>query len=171
VSVVLIEPQFATSNGLPVLSRNITAQAGPTPQLIEAVPPTGQVAAAAGDTVTVSGKSLSGANRVGLVHQHLGIEYKPFPPSRVTGTTASFTVPTDAANLPAGLYNLAMLFVDVGGRVVQSTNSVSISLAPTLSAPTVVPNAEGFLVTVNCVPDVLPNQSASLALGATAVPA
>ena len=45
VSVVLIEPQFATSNGLPVLSRNITAQAGPTPQLIEAVPPTGQVAA------------------------------------------------------------------------------------------------------------------------------
>ena len=64
-----------------------------------------------------------------------------------------------------------MQFVDAGNRVVQSTNSVPISLAPTLSAPTVVPNVGGFLITVNCVPDVLPNQSASLALGAIAVPA
>ena len=93
VSVVLIEPQFATTNGLPVLSRNIVAQAGPTPQLIEAVPPTSKVAAAAGDTVTVAGKALSGANRVALAHQHLGIQYQPFPPLTVTGTTASFTLP------------------------------------------------------------------------------
>jgi len=171
VSVVLIEPQFATTDGLPVLSRNITAQTGPTPQLIEAMPPTGQAAATTGDIVAVSGKSLSGANRVALVHQHLGIQYNPFPPLTVTGTTASFAIPSNPANLPAGLYSLAMQFVDTSGRIVQSTNSVPLSIAPTLSAPTVVPNTGGFLITVNSAPEVLPNQSASLALGAMAVPA
>jgi hypothetical protein len=64
-----------------------------------------------------------------------------------------------------------MQFVDASGRVVQGTNPVPLSIAPTFSAPTVVPNADGFLITINCVPDVLPNQSASLALGAMAVPA
>jgi len=37
-------------------------------------------------------------------------------------------------------------------------------------APTVVANALGLLVTVNCDPEVLPNQSVTLALGATMVP-
>ncbi len=171
VSVVLIEPQFATTDGLPVLSRNITAQTGPTPQLIEAMPPTGQAAATTGDIVTVSGKSLSGANRVALVQQHLGIQYNPFPPLTVTGTTASFAIPSDPTNLPAGLYSLVMQFVDTSGRVVQSTNSVPLSIAPTLSAPTVVPNTSGFLITIHSAPEVLPSQSASLALGAMAVPA
>jgi Pvc16 N-terminal domain len=50
VSVVLIGPQFAASTGLPVLSRNIAVQAGPTPQLLAVVPPTGQAAAAVGNT-------------------------------------------------------------------------------------------------------------------------
>ena len=47
-------------------------------------------------------------------------------------------------------------------------------LVPTIAAvpaPIVTPNAAGFLVTVNCNPAVLPNQSVSLALGATSAPA
>jgi hypothetical protein len=66
-----------------------------------------------------------------------------------------------------------MLFTDVGGRILQSTNSVPMAVAPMIAAPvpTVVPNAEGLLVTVHCDPEVLPNQSASFALGATMVPA
>jgi hypothetical protein len=35
----------------------------------------------------------------------------------------------------------------------------------------VAANAAGFLVTIHCAPEVLPNQSVSLALGPTAVPA
>jgi hypothetical protein len=67
-----------------------------------------------------------------------------------------------------------MLFTNAGGQVLQSTNAIPFSIAPTISAapaPSVVPNAAGLLVTVNCDPEVLPNQSVSLALGGTAVPA
>jgi uncharacterized protein DUF4255 len=173
VSVVLIEPQFATAAGLPVLSRNIVAQAGPPPQLIEVVPPTGQSAAAVGNTVIVNGQSLTGVNRVALSNARLGIQYPPFAPSTVTDTSVSFMVPDDPANLPAGTYSLSMLFTDAGGQIIQSTNTIPFSIAPTIAAvpaPTVVANALGLLVTVNCDPEVLPNQSVTLALGATMVP-
>jgi uncharacterized protein DUF4255 len=172
VSVVLIEPQFATAAGLPVLSRNIIAQAGPPPQLIEVVPPTGQSAAAVGNTVTVNGESLTGVNRVALSNPRLGIQYPPFAPATVTDTSVSFMVPDDPANLPAGTYSLSMLFTNAG-QIVQSTNTIPFSIAPTIAvapAPTVVANAFGLLVTINCDPEVLPNQSITLALGATMVP-
>ena len=55
VSVVLIEPQLPASAALPVLSRNIVAQAGPPAQLLSVEPPTGQAAPALGDTVIVTG--------------------------------------------------------------------------------------------------------------------
>jgi hypothetical protein len=174
VSVVLIEPQFPASAGLPVLSRNIVVQAGPTPQLLQVVPPTGQAAAAAGDLVTVTGQGLSGANRVALLNQRLGIQYPAFAPLTVTDSTVTFTVPTDPLNLPAGLYSLSMLFLNAGGQIVQSTNVVPIAIAPTIAAvpaPTVISNVAGYLVTINCAPEVLPNQSVSLALGAMIVPA
>jgi hypothetical protein len=76
----------------------------------------------------------------------------------VTDSLVTFTVP----NVPAGLYSLSMLFTDAGGQIVQSTNPVPISIAPTIAAvpaPTVMSNVAGFLVTVNCNPEVLPNQS------------
>ena len=38
VSVVLIDPRFPTASSLPVLSRNITVQAGPPPQLLTLQP-------------------------------------------------------------------------------------------------------------------------------------
>jgi hypothetical protein len=173
VSVVLIEPQFPTSAGLPVLSRNIVAQPGPTPRLLEIVPPTGQAAAAAGDTVTVIGENLIGFNRVALADPRLNIEYPPFVPLLVTQDAVTFKVPNDPANLPAGAYSLAMLLTDAGGRVMQSTNPIGMPIAPAIvaPAPTVAPNAAGLLVTLHCAPDVRPKQNASLALGATTAPA
>jgi hypothetical protein len=173
VSVVLIEPQFPAYAGLPVLKRKIVIQPGSTPQLLGVVPLTDQAAASAGEVVTVVGQSLSGANMVALTNQRLGIQYPPFAPLTVTDSTVTFRVPTDPAGLPAGLYGLSMLFT-ASGQIVQSTNPVSISIAPTIAsvpAPTVVPNATGLLVTISCAPDVMPNQSVSLALGATIVPA
>ena len=170
VSVVLIEPQFSTAAGLPVLSRNIEVQAGPAPQLLEVVPPPGQSTAAVGNNVSVTGLGLSGANRVALTNQRLGVQYPPFAPLTVSDSSVSFTVPNDAANFPAGAYSLSMLFTNAGGQIVQSTNPIPISIAPTIAAapaPTVVANAAGRLVTIHCNPEVLPNQSVSLALGAT----
>jgi Pvc16 N-terminal domain len=173
VSVVLIEPQFPTMVGPPVLSRDITVQAGSPPLLLGAAPPPGQAAAGPGDTVTVTGQALSGANQVSLTNQRLGSQYPPFAPVAVSDSTASFKIPNDPANLPAGLYNLSMLFTAPGGKIIQSTNSVPVAVAPTIAtpAPTVVPNAAGLLVTVHCNPEVLPNQTVSFALGQTMAPA
>jgi hypothetical protein len=173
VSVVLIEPQFPTMTGPPVLSRDIKVQAGPSPLLLGAAAPPGQAAAGPGDTVTLSGQALSGANQISLTNQRLGLQYPPFAPTAVSNSTASFKIPNDPANLPAGLYNLSMLFTAAGGKIIQSTNSIPVAIAPTIvtPAPTVVPNAAGLQVTVHCNPEVLPNQTVSFALGQTMAPA
>jgi hypothetical protein len=174
VSVVLIEPQFSTTAGLPVLSRNIAAQAGPAPQTLEVVPPTGQSAAAQGDTVIVNGVSLSSVNRVALTNPRLQIQYPPFSPATVTSTSVSFAIPNDPANLPAGNYNLSLQIATAGGQVVRSTAPIPLAIAPkiaTAPAPTVTPNTAGLLVTIHSVPEVMPNQSVSLALGPTMAPA
>jgi len=174
VSVVLIQPQLASTFALPVLSRSIAAQAVAPAQLLQVQPPTGQAAAAPGDSVTVTGESLAGASQVALSNQRLGIQYPPFPPSNVTNNSVSFTVPNDPANLPAGIYSVSVLFTNGGGSAVRSSNSLPMAIAPAIlavPAPTAVANADGTLVTLSCNPQVLPNQSVSLIMGATAVPA
>src|SRR5215470_2550730 len=107
VSVVLIEPQFPTSFSLPVLSRNISAKAGPPPQLFEFVLGPGQQAPAQGDTVTVTGQSLNGVTLLSLVNPRIGITFPPFAPTTVKNTSLSFTIPTDPLGLPPGTYDLS----------------------------------------------------------------
>lgn len=171
-SVVLIEPQLATSFALPVLSRSVAAQAGPPPQLFELQFATGQTAYTQGSAVTVSGQSLSGASAVALSNPRLGISYPTFPVTSATDSSVTFTVPTNATNLPAGVYNLAIQFTNTSGAVTLSTNTVPLPIAATISGtPTTTDNTAGTLVTLSCSPQVLPSQSVSLALGSTAVPA
>jgi hypothetical protein len=156
------------------LSRNISADAGGPAQLFEIQAPTGQTAPAPGDTVTVSGQSLSGASQIALTNQRLGIRYPPFAPSAVTDQSISFVAPDDPANLPAGIYSLSVLFTNGSGQVLRSTNSLPVGLAPKILAappPAAVANASGTLVTLSCDPQALPNQSVSLAMGGTAAPA
>ena len=172
-SVVLIQPQLPTSVGLPVLSRSISAQAGPPAQLLEIQPPNNQLTAAPGDTVTVTGQSLSGATQVSLVNSRLGIQWPPFAPATVTNSAITFVVPDEPATLPAGVYSLTILFTS-GGAVVGSTNSLPMPLAPAILAspvPTGTANASGTLVSLSCKPQALPNQSVTLILGSTSAAA
>lgn len=175
VSVVLIQPAARSTSALPVLSRSITAQAGLPPQLFQVqTPPTGQSAAAPGESVTVLGASLGGATQIALSYPRLGIQYPPFTPSTVTDNAISFTVPNDPAHLPAGVYNLSVRFTNSGGTVLQSSNSIALAIAPTIlpaPAPSAVANAAGTLVALSCNPPALPSQSVSLIMGASAVPA
>src|SRR5580658_9838791 len=69
VSVVLIQRQFPSSVGLPVLSRNIAAQANATAPSLQVQLPPGETAAVPGDTITVTAASLSGAGQIGLSNQ------------------------------------------------------------------------------------------------------
>jgi hypothetical protein len=169
-SVVLIEPQLATSFALPVLSRSVTTQPGPPPQLFELQFSTGQTAYTQGSVVTVSGQSLSAASRVALSNPRLGITYPTFSVTTASESAVTFTVPTDTTNLPAGVYNLAIQFTNTSGAVTLSTNTIPLPIAATISGtPTTKSNTAGMLVTLSCSPQVLPSQSVSL--GSTAVPA
>ncbi len=177
VSVVLIEPQFTPTVALPVLSPNISVQAGPPAQLFEIQPPNQQVAAAPGDTVSVKGQSLSGATGVALVNGRLGIQLAPFAPASVTDNAITFVVPDQPTSLPAGIYNLTVLVADPSGQV-SSTNSLPMPLAPvilTTPAPTATTtttgNSPGTVVSLSCKPQVLPNQSVTLIVGSTSVSA
>jgi hypothetical protein len=173
VSVVLIEPQTATSVALPVLSRSITAQAGPPAQITEVQPPQGQMAATPGQIVTVVGQSLGGANQAILVNQRLGIKPPAITLTPVSDTSVSFTVPDATATVPAGVYSLSLLFASSGAQV-QSTNSLPMPVAPsilTTPAPAATTNSSGTLVTLSCKPQVLPNQNVSLSVGSNSVPA
>jgi hypothetical protein len=173
VSVVLIEPQAATTVALPVLSRSITAQAGPPAQITEVQPPQGQMAATPGQIVTVVGQSLAGANQAILINQRLGIKPPAITLTPVSDTSVSFTVPDVPASVPAGVYSLSLLFVSSGAQV-QSTNSLPMPVAPsilTTPAPAATANSSGTLVTLSCKPQVLPNQNVSLSVGSNSVPA
>jgi hypothetical protein len=166
VSVVLIEPQSATTLALPVLTRQVNTKPGPPPLLFEPQLATGQTAPAQGDTITISGQGLSGANRVSLTNARLGINYPPFAPLSASSGSLTFKVPVDS-NLPAGMYNLSALFVDTATNlVISSSNQIPLPIAPTVvGIPTSVNNADGTLVSLNCAPDVLPGQTVTLALG------
>jgi hypothetical protein len=177
VSVVLVQNQLPSTSPLPVLSRSISAQAEPATQfgsefaqLLGIQLPPGQNAAASGDTVTVTGTGLATATQVALANQRLGVQYGPIAPGPVTSGSISFTVPDDAANLPAGVYSLSVVFTNASGAA-QSTNNLPFGVAPKLSNLASSPNASGTWVTLSCDPDVIQNQTVSLALGAMSAPA
>ena len=173
VSVVLIDPEFPPTTALPVLSRDIHIEAGPTPLLFELQLAQHQVAPAQGDTVTVIGQSLSGVTLVQLSNPRLGIN-KTFAPDSVTDALVKFKVPTDPSGLPAGIYTVSLLFTNTLGAVIMSTNTLTMVIAPTVSGtPTLTPttNPPGTLVGINCAPDVRQSQNVSLTLGAISAPA
>jgi Pvc16 N-terminal domain len=174
VTVVLLQPPATVSSPLPVFVRNIKIQPGPPPLLLEVQVPANQASAAAGDTVTLVGQSLSGANAIALTNQRFGFRYQPLiTPSAVGATAVSFVVPNDPANLPAGLYTVAALFTDAGGNILQSTNALGLGIAPTIvmaPPPTITQGAPGTTVTLNCTPEAQPAQMISLAMGGAAVP-
>jgi type 1 fimbria pilin len=88
-----------------------------------------------------------------------------------------FAVPNDAANFPAGFYDLSVQFLDTTGKIVQSTNRLPIPVAPAvqLASVTAVGNVingvPGTLVSLKCNPDVRPMQNVSLILSGAAAPA
>ena len=172
VSVVLVQNPLPSSSSLPVLSRTVTAQAGLAEfaQLSEIQLPTGQSGAASGDIVVVLGSGLATSTQVLLANERLGFQYGAITPSAVTDGSITFTVPEDPGNLPAGLYSLWVVFTNSSGAP-QSTNSLNIGIAPTLSGLGSTSSATETTVTLNCDPNVNPNQTVSLALGTMSVPA
>jgi len=165
VSVVLMQPQLATTLAWPVLRRSFQALAQSPAQILAIAPPNGQPVAAPGDTVTITGEYLNGFNQVSLSNPQLGTPTTA-PASLLSNNSLTFVVPSDAVNFPAGVYTLTAQVLSAANKVVQSSNSLPLAVAAVIpdQTATVVNNADGSLVTVSFTPYAWDGQSVSLAL-------
>jgi hypothetical protein len=162
VSVVLMQPQQATTLALPVLHRRLKVQPIQPAQILQVLAPLGQIVAAPTDTVTVTGENLGRVTQVSLTNARYRIQY-----------TAAVTAPiatsfTFVPNHPlAGVYDLEAQFTDASNAVVQATNTLPVALAPVL----LTAKAAGNQVTATFEPNVVEGQTVSLAVGSSTAPA
>jgi Pvc16 N-terminal domain len=167
-SVVLMRNDNPTAFSLPVLTRNIVVQAGGVAQLLAVQPPYDQSPVIAGDTVEITGISLSGASAIVLTNPVTNVSYQFGPAiNSLSNTLLSFVVPDVAAQMPCGICQVTLQFTDSGGNLTQQTNSVVIGIAITIAAalaPTAATSGGGTLITLTCDPQVQTQQQVELSL-------
>jgi hypothetical protein len=170
VSVVLMKPQQQASFALPVLSRNVNVVPVQPSQLLALKTPLQQGAAQPGDPIIVIGEFLRGASLVVLTNARTG---EPITPAFAvaSATQSQFTItlpPAASADYLAGLYSLAVQFLDSDKVVQQTTNTLPIALVPTLPATqntSATATAAGVLVSISGIaPPVGPGQTATMTL-------
>jgi hypothetical protein len=176
VSVVLIDSGQPARTPLPVLTRGendsgIVSQAAvdpPFPTLEDATPPNRQLAALAGDELTLTGRRLSGASGVRFASPR--VELAPQPVVSATDTEIKVVVPSQ---LPIGFCTVAALFSQPG-QPDRTSNQLPLAVAPRVSglpaAPVPRNNAGAAIVTCTCDPPVRASQAAFLLLGERQLP-
>jgi hypothetical protein len=184
VSVVLLQPDLTSSFALPVLQTVFAPTVDPkgqaavpmqTPQILSIQVPSGQIGAEPGQTVTVTGVFLSGASQVSLTNARYGLQLTPLV-TQSQAESLNFVLPPDVGGeYPAGVYDLAVQFMDPTNTFVQtSTNTLQIAIAPGLpaqSATTSSPGGTATLVTINSFsPVVWEGQDVVLALSTLSAP-
>lgn len=183
VSVVLMQPELASSFALPVLKTvfgpSTQPTQGPAPmqpaQILQVQTPSGQAGALPGDTVTVTGEFLTGATQVSLSNALLGSPLTA-PAANVQGNSLTFKLPSGSpGQYPAGVYDLAVQFMDSTNTIaLQATNSLPFGIAPYLPASQTLvsgPSGSGTLVTLGSLnPYAWPGQTVVLALSTTSIP-
>jgi hypothetical protein len=163
-SVVLMRNDNPTAYSLPVLSRNINVQAGGVAQLLAVQPPYDQSPVIAGDTVQITGQSLSGASEILLTNPVTNVSYQFAPAlNGLTNSLLSFKVPDVPAQLPCGVCEVSLQFT-AGGNVTQQTNSVVIGIGLTIAATPAPTASGGTTITLTCDPQVQTDQKISLSL-------
>ena len=167
-SVVLMRNDNPTAYSLPVLTRNIVVQAGGVAQLLAVRPPYDQSSVVAGDTVEITGVSLSGASTIVLTNPVTDVSYQFAPAiNDLTDTLLSFKVPDVPAQMPCGACQVSLEFTDSSGNLTQQTNSVVIGIGISIAsapAPTAATSGGGTLITLTCDPQVQTHQQVSLSL-------
>lgn len=167
-SVLLIRNNNPAAYSLPVLTRTIVVQAGGVAQLIAVRPPYDQSPIVAGDTVEITGISLSGASAIVLTNPVTNVSYQFAPAiNALTNTLLSFEVPDVPAQMPCGLCQVSLQFTDSSGKLTQQTNSVVIGIGINIAgapAPTAGTSGGGTLITLTCDPQVQKQQQVSLSL-------
>lgn len=190
VSVVLIEATRPARIPLPVLTRGpadpvtgrdrgVIAQPDltpPFPTLLAVRPPNRQPAVHLGEPVTLEGRHLDGTDiAVRLANPRLPnpVELLPLPGN--TATRLQVALPDLPADLPAGVYSLAVMVQRPGETYRRTTNEMSLALAPHITTPlpfSVPRDASGdATINLTCTPEVRPQQRATLIVGDREIPA
>jgi hypothetical protein len=128
-SVVLMQPQQQTGIATPVANRRLRVVPIQPSRLLTVQ----QQIAQPGDQVTVMGEFLAGASTVVLTQARSGFPLS-LPATSPRSSSLQFTLPT--SGYPAGVYSLAVQFVDAQGDLTQITNSLPIALSPKFATQT-----------------------------------
>lgn len=197
VSVVLIESTKGAKAPLPVLKRGEddtgpNAQADlipPFPEIDKITLPKNQPAALLGDEVKLEGHDFAGEDNnpanmdvtVRLDNARRQITRDILVPANArTGNSITFNVPNDPANLPAGLYTMSARVMPNGKPLeTRTSNEAPLLIAPRITGGLALPIARSNVqdglgeatITLQCSPDVLPEQRVSLVLGSREIPA
>jgi hypothetical protein len=173
VAVTLISSTLATRTPLPVLTRGPQDQGynaqpnliPPLPTLSAIAPPNRQTSARLSDVVTLSGFNLDGTNvQIQFDHDLWTAPVVLTPQPGNTGTSVSVQIPNQPTVWPAGFYTVALLVQRPGETFQRTTNSLSLTLAPTISVAPASAPAGAITYTVTVAPDVFPTQSPALLL-------
>ena len=183
VSVVLIDSTRASLAALPVLGRGSQDDAGieSTPNVESPFPTLSSVespdpaALLPGETLTLRGSNLSGTTvAVRIKHQLMDADRFLAPLPGATATEVRVVVPDEPANLPAGIYTVA---VEVGTEeaahpgitFTRETNRLAFARAPVITSAmpvSVARDAAGHVsMPLTCSPRLQPGQRVSLLLG------
>lgn len=173
VTVVLVEPQRRTRSPLPVLVRNIALQTGlvaPIPEVEAVVFPARRIAAQLGDDVRLDGHDLDGAQHTLLLtNARLGLSRSIAPAASAVAGEVHFTLPSDPANLPAGIHSAQLRLVRGADPSPVATNAFALTIAPQvggLASPRALDANGDLTLTPTCAPEVRASQKVSLLLGA-----
>jgi hypothetical protein len=180
VSVALIESTQPTRTPLPVLTRGpqdkgVSSQGNlipPFPTLNSVAPPNQQPSARLGDTLTLAGFMLDGTN-IGVLFRNAlwaaPVEVPPEPGGMSTQVTVK--IPNQPAVWPAGLYTLAVLVQRPGEPPPRTTNSLSFSIAPSITITPQTAAAGSITFAVTCSPEIRPQQNVALLISDQNIPA
>jgi Pvc16 N-terminal domain len=176
ISVALIDSTFPAKTPLPVLTRgkgdsgiqSAPSLDSPFPALSAATPPNQQPSVKLGNTLTLTGTHLDGTN-VSVIFNHplwtAPVEI-PIPAGpNATATTIQVTIPPSPSAWPAGFYTALVMVQRPTETYRRSTNQVSFSLAPSFTITPATAPAGAIAYKTASVPDVWPQQRASLLLG------
>lgn len=170
--VVLIESRQPARTPLPVLTRGkndsgVGVQANlipPFPAISGVLLPNQQPSAKLGDTLIIKGFHLDG-NTVSVRFSSSRLTVPRVVAANGTATTVNVTIPNDSANLPAGLYTIAVI-VTKTGQPDRDTNEFPLQIAPVISNINPQNAAAGNVaLTLTCSPQIQPVQRASLLFG------
>jgi hypothetical protein len=185
VSVVLIESLRPARAALPVLTRGegdrgVSAEPDLIPQfptVVGVTPPNAQPSARLGDELSIEGYHLDGDTVKALfTNRRLSAPLEVAPEAGGGSTELRVRLPNDNAARAAwvaGLYAVSVV-IDRANEQSRATNVVSLTLAPAITPPPapIVRDAQGdATITIEAVPDILPDQEVVLMLGDRQVPA